>query len=123
MRLRLVAIAVVMLFGASPLATTICDAICAQQTRADHERRGHACCHAEQAPVQTLRTPTVTCAAPVADLVSAPRAPHEDGQRALALPPSVVPGGASRTIVVPSRAAHADPHPSNISTSASQLRI
>jgi hypothetical protein len=122
MRLRILALAVTLLFVATPFATAICDAMCAQRAGAHHEGRGHACCHDEQATGAVLRgaTGAVLCGVPVADSVSAAWRFQDEG-RSVLLPSIAVHGIAP--ISAASSAVRATPLPPTISPSPSQLRI
>jgi hypothetical protein len=122
MRLRLVAFAVVMLFVASPLATTVCDAMCAQRADAHHGGHGHACCHDDQTAGAALQglAASVVCGTPMADSVSAVWR-FRDAGRSVLLPSKAA--DRSESIGVASRPVDATSRPPTVFPSASQLRI
>jgi hypothetical protein len=121
MRFRAVAAVVMLLFAASPLATAVCDAMCAQRAGAHHEG-GHACCHDQQTTGAGLHGAAVSvlCGVPVADSVSAAWRLQDEG-RSVLLPSIAVDGIAP--ISAASFGLRVTPRPPTISPFASRLRI
>lgn len=123
MRVRVLALAVTLLFVATPFATTVCDAMCAQRAGAHHAGQGHACCHDEQATGAAMHTASVNviCGVPAADSVTAVSRAQDEG-RGVLLPSSMSVAGIAPVGVASSRLVSAT-SPPTLSTSASQLRI